>query len=407
MYLCSACKADETKLTLWPCESCNNKFCQNCAKLTASEVKCLELKKFRTLCFYCEECQDTIKRKKCTNWKLILNEMRDEIIEEVKNDTAEYKKIIEEQSLNINKLREEIRHLSEKMKQFDKPQDDVANKLEMKLDDIRNKVIEVKENQKESPESYANIVSKKNSILVKPKDGSQSVLTTKSVLLQNANPISEKINIDSIKNVGKGGIVINCPTKEEADKFKNIINERLAEKYDVNSVNNIQPRIRIAGITEKHENETLLKLIRNQNKMVIQDDDDIKLISFKPIKNKNQMYQIVLGVNPLTYKRVIERGYIFIGYDHCQVFDGFEIKRCFRCCGFHHAANKCDNRKVCPRCTENHDVKECKAEVLKCNNCVNFNLKSNNKIDTNHATWDNRCHCYKQKLEEFKSQLFK
>lgn len=101
-------------------------------------------------------------------------------------------------------------------------------------------------------------------------------------------------------------------------------------------------------------------------------------------------------------------GKLFIGYDYCDVYDSIDIRRCFKCNGFNHFSSHCSIAKhICPRCGEEHPVNDCKAQTLKCINCVK--LQASNKdssLDTNHAAWDNRCPIYSQKLTEFKTKMY-
>lgn len=401
---CALCNINETSSALWICDCCNKTSCQKCAKLTASEVKCMELKKGRTLCFLCDHCQEMMSVFNPERFSNKFEQLKDHIIQEIQKNNYPLQKSIENQSELVKNLSEELSTLNGKIEKLDKSKEDIIEKLTPKLDDIQHKMAAVENPRKDNVQTYADITAKKNSIIVKPKDTAQSVMMTKTELLQNVNPINEKICIDNLKTISKGGMVINCPTKEDADKLKTLVSERLADKYEVNVGINMHPRIRIARITEKHEAKNLLDLITKQNNDILL-GEEIKLISYTPIRNKVNLYQCVLQVSVAAYKRLLEIGYVFIGYDLCQVFDGLDIRQCYKCCGYHHLARNCTNNTVCPRCAENHEVKNCKSEILKCHNCTN--LKSIPNLDVSHAAWDNRCHIYKQKMEEFKGQILK
>lgn len=56
MNKCGLCQACQREVVLWSCDGCNERVCTNCADLTASEEKVMELKKGRKMRFYCKTC---------------------------------------------------------------------------------------------------------------------------------------------------------------------------------------------------------------------------------------------------------------------------------------------------------------------------------------------------------------
>lgn len=153
-------------------------------------------------------------------------------------------------------------------------------------------------------------------------------------------------------------------------------------------------------------NDVLLNYIKSQNKHIFNAQGVCKIISNVPLRKKNDMYQAIIQTDRITYKNIMEQGKLFVGYDYCSVFDAIELRRCFKCCGYHHHSSRCASKvEICPRCAQNHKVADCKSDVLYCINC--HNLKKNNDcdIDLNHASWDNRCHVYNLTLEKFKINI--
>ena len=64
-------------------------------------------------------------------------------------------------------------------------------------------------------------------------------------------------------------------------------------------------------------------------------------------------------------------GELFIGYDHCSVFNAVDILRYFNCNGYHHSSRSCKSAEPCPNCAmSNHAVGDCTANQLKCVNCL-------------------------------------
>lgn len=153
-----------------------------------------------------------------------------------------------------------------------------------------------------------------------------------------------------------------------------------------------------------HDPDVLVNMIRGQNKCIFSEDSEFECVGINKVKKKENKYYAVLQVDQELYKRIINNGYLFIGYNACPVYDAIDVMQCFKCCGFHHISNNCHNAIACPKCA-GHQVKDCTAENLKCVNCLNQKDKSNLSL-SNHAAWDKKC-CpiYIRKLAEFKNDI--
>lgn len=62
MEVCIKCKKNFDPTQIFPCDSCNRLICAFCGDLTASEIKCLQLKTKRRLKFYCDACEMGLSR---------------------------------------------------------------------------------------------------------------------------------------------------------------------------------------------------------------------------------------------------------------------------------------------------------------------------------------------------------
>lgn len=200
-------------------------------------------------------------------------------------------------------------------------------------------------------------------------------------------------------------MVISCDT-DESSKFKNLVNERLGDKYVVKQLASFNPRVKVVGISEKLEDEVLLNYIKVQNKSLISATSECKLVNLKPVRKNHRIYQAILQVDKSTYDRMLNCGKLFVGYDYCSIYDAIDIRRCFKCCGFHHVANQCtNNTHICPKCSGNHTLKECNADFVKCTLCMKLKSSLNKDINVNHAVWDLNCTVYKQALQKFRSNV--
>nr|CAI5851820.1 unnamed protein product [Callosobruchus analis] len=62
METCVKCKKNDDINTIFPYKTCNKLLCSTCGELTASEVKCLQLKSKRKLKYYCEAFEEGLSK---------------------------------------------------------------------------------------------------------------------------------------------------------------------------------------------------------------------------------------------------------------------------------------------------------------------------------------------------------
>lgn len=177
---------------------------------------------------------------------------------------------------------------------------------------------------------------------IKPMN-KQAVSTTKADMLLNINPVSSSINLGKVRSAKDGGLVVSCDNISDSQKFKELATERLSDKYIVEELATLHPRVKVVGITEELDAETILNFLKLQNKNVIASSSDCKIVSVTRLKKQSKIFQAVLQVDKLTYSNILEQGKLFVGYDYCNVFDGIDMRRCFKCNGLHQPL-----KQMCP-----------------------------------------------------------
>ena len=259
-------------------------------------------------------------------------------------------------------------------------------------------------------QKYSDIIRDKSkpAIIIEPKGDGVNSERTKSEIAEKINPFDSGLRIAKVKSVKKGGVLVGCSTTDDNSRFKRIAEEKLSESYVIKEVKGILPRVKIVGITEKYSDDQLQDLIE----YVIKVNSDIfdpnavcKLLKFFPTKKKANIFQAVLQVDKLSYERLINCGGLFVGYDYCYAFDAVELNRCYKCNSFGHSSRYCNQPVCCPRCSEKHYVKECKAVNVKCSNCVNASKNEDLEIDCGHAAWDSHCPTYQKALQKLKHDI--
>nr|CAI5867064.1 unnamed protein product [Callosobruchus analis] len=251
------------------------------------------------------------------------------------------------------------------------------------------------------PVKYADVVKNKTkpALIIQPKNANQEVDKTKSDILSNANPAEAEVQLTRVRNVRDGGILIGCKSQEENRKLKAMVQEKLSDNYEVREVTGVYPRIKLVGMNCKYSEETLKNLILRGNPSLFSDSGDFKIIKHFPTKKNDKIFQAIIQVDKISYEKSMRAGHLFVGLDSCSIFDAIEIYRCFKCNEFHHSSNRCTKAVVCPLCSENHELKQCKSQIRKCTNCSRLHLKDQS-VAVDHAVWEKeKCLAYNNSLE--------
>jgi hypothetical protein len=133
-------------------------------------------------------------------------------------------------------------------------------------------------------------------------------------------------------------------------RFKKLALEKLSDKYDIRELKGVHPRLKTVGMTERYEEAELSGILEHVLLVALKSDTSCKLIKYWPTKRNRDIFQAVVQVDRATYDKLIAAGSVFIGYDHCYVFDAVEILRCYNCNEFQHSSKNCKQKRSCPKC---------------------------------------------------------
>lgn len=375
---CSKCKIKK-KEDLIGCDGpCHRWWHYSCVKFNEAEFKFLS--KNNNVVYICDSCKGNLGS---TN----LQNTLEEITHKISNIPIDINNYIDD------KLSMVIEKFGELLKNF---------KIEMS-----NLIVSTASTgspNTSNTTSYSRVVQNKPTVIVKPKNPKQTTITTKSEVMRNINPVKENLDLEQVKEIGGGGIAIRC---EGNEKLQKLVKSKMSETYDVKVVGPVYPRVRISGLSEKLDEETLLHMLKSQNRSLFHKECHLKFISIKPLRKSPSIFHATLEVDPETYINILAQVHIIIGYDYCKVYDAIEIRRCFKCCGFHHYASNCTSTSpICPKCACHHTISECSSATLKCIHCSNYNLRQNSEeIQTDHAAWDRSCFTYKLAVDNFKTNI--
>lgn len=362
---CTVCKHSKTQnKDIFNCDGCNSAICKECGKLTAAETKVLQLTSGRAMKFYCPSC---------------LNGKSIELFQKLL-DSKDI--IIEDKTTIINLLKEEI----EKMKQ------------DLKVDHG----------------SYSNAVQKqkKEVIIIKPKDSSQSSETTKKTIKEKINPCSlgEGVGVSTMKYIKDGGVAIKC-IESGNQNIENIctnIKDSLGQSYEVEIPEKRNPRIIVFNVRNKeleNEGDLVNKLIVQNTINTNPDTREIKLV-YK-YQNKKGLNNVIFQFDKQSYECISRKEKICIGWQTCSYKDSVNVKQCYNCWKFGHMATDCQKTgPTCQICAGEHKGKECQANIECCVNCKHaLEVLKIPNIDCTHRAYDRKCEAYKRIVEKLQEKV--
>lgn len=377
---CETCKKAED---IYNCDGCGKGLCKKCGNITSSEIKVLQLKNNRVMKFYCTEClkfESLNLLQKIVDEKTVVINNKDKIIELLEKDICQLKRELDELKLRKNQVNIETLDIKEEIKELKC----------MMIKSSGNKT----QNIQQRP-SYSQVLASKDVMLIQPKQ-MQDNETTKKVLQSKVEPKEIEVGISNIRNLKNGGVAIACNSKEEVNKLKEVVNEKLGSDYTIKIPNLRNPMIKIVGLSKSYEKETLLKYIVSQNENI---EHKINTFNVIVVKKMVKKYMAIVEINPELYKEIIEErnGRINVDWDSCRVYEHFNIVKCFNCGRYGHKAAECKNNSICLKCcSESHREKECQSSEIKCINCTINNDKLQMNLSVNHSVFSPKCPALKK-----------
>lgn len=278
-------------------------------------------------------------------------------------------------------------------------QEKIIDKLSNKTEEIIHQALE------EKPSTYAEKLKMGKSepvVVIKPKNGDQRSSKTKEEIKEKLNPV--QLSVKSMRNVTKGGILLECKNNEAVEKVKEEVREVLGENYEVKVPVKRKPRIKITGLSEERSEEELVENMILQNDY-LDENASIKILHRTQRRGKYNLFSVIAEVDGKSYMSLIKNQKINVGWDRCYVSEVLSIMRCYKCSGYQHKARDCKNPVACPKCARNHLLDQCTNNTKECINCKMASRKLNIKIDCNHEAWDRSCPVYSRKVNTERNKI--
>jgi hypothetical protein len=289
----------------------------------------------------------------------------------------------------------------------EKKDNDVANELsEIKkmMTQVLKRLDLIEMNEKQEISTYASVAKdSKTSIIVKPKNDKENSRFTEVKLNGIIDP-----NVMNVRGIIRREKEVRIfTTKENEPEITSKLKEELKSDYDVKVVPAKKPRIKILNastLDKKYTHDELSELIRNQNRSIFENADEIKIVKIIAKKDQIGMEKtiIIADVNGKLLRKIMKEKILMMNWKSCRVVEDLSITRCFQCSGYSHISKDCRRRPTCPKCNGEHQLTECQSSELKCANCVFENLRLSLNLDIKHAAWDRCCKTMQKKMENKK-----
>lgn len=350
---------------------CKQWFHLSCAKVTTKEFTFLKSKpNFKWFCSVCESHNDGIESGSHGNMEDELKEVKDEM-----KKITEVLKVAESERMNYTNRNSTQSYASALIKGVSKQSETV--------------VIAINADENGEIGSYKSV---------------------KEDVMSKLNPSTLGIGIRNVKPGGKGKMEINCDSVNSRLILKREALKVLGGKYQIEEMKKgWRPRLIIKGLwsdaIDENDNE-LAKNIIHQNALDEKGAFVKKILCYQDRRFVNQK-MLVIEVDNETRKKLLESGYLNLGWCTGRVEDYIYVKRCYKCASLGHTQKDCQKNKRCPLCGESHDMSQCssKNEDFKCVNCLDANDRLHMNLNVQHSSLNKDCRCYVRQVAALESRI--
>uniref|UniRef100_A0ABD2VUW3 Pre-C2HC domain-containing protein n=1 Tax=Trichogramma kaykai TaxID=54128 RepID=A0ABD2VUW3_9HYME len=259
-------------------------------------------------------------------------------------------------------------------------------------------------NKKQNERSYANVLTNcppKPSfvqLIVKPNTNFKGDTLQ---LIQKQVSVKTKAKVLNMKKTDNGNIFLKCSSEEDSQAILRVLNNENSADITAKICEKNNPMIKITNIVSIEDTTQMTKDIIERNQLT---PGSLNIVH--TFKQRNNKIAALAQVTGESYTKIMNSGYIFVGYQNCKVYDYFNLSTCKNCCGYNHSDRIC--REVfkrpiaCYKCAGNHEAKDCQSSTKACINCRSANKYLTKKRSEDHEATDyGKCETYKAKWNQY------
>lgn len=305
---------------------CQNKFHSACVSLR-DEI-CKIVPKVANIYWFCDNCE-TIVNKNLPKLNAVPDSTHVDIrlcekeIECLKREKILTDRLLQEMEQSNDLLKSKMNHI-------------LKNGMQDKKNSEAGQVFlpTIKPSSSYSAAAKKNLNTDSSVLLIENRDGnSDNILET---IVNTINPASLNVCINGTKRT-KNGAAIFCNKQSDLEILKDALNSKLGKKVNVNESKKLNPRILIRNVkltTDLASDNSILDNIFLLNDFQNFSVSDFKIVT--KLKTINNLCNIVLEVPSFIYNNLIQRSYIYIGWQRCFLTEHLNITRCYNCCVIGH-----------------------------------------------------------------------
>lgn len=186
-------------------------------------------------------------------------------------------------------------------------------------------------------------------------------------------------------------VILGFNSIEERERVKQRI-EREGRGLKVEDMKNRDPLVVLKGLYGDCTIEEVLEALKNQNPELFVDlepgEDRVRKKYTRKTMSK-EIVHLVLETSPSLWKRITERGFVYINLQKLKAQDQSPLVQCSKCLAYGHTKRFCDDTTdTCSHCSGSHLKQDCinPQEKPSCVNCGKAGLD-----DEHHNAFDSCC----------------
>ncbi|KAI4467938.1 hypothetical protein MML48_2g00007963 [Holotrichia oblita] len=222
------------------------------------------------------------------------------------------------------------------------------------------KIMNTTSENKMSP-SYSAAVkinNAKNILIVKPVNSKQTSSVTCQEIKHALNPVELSVEINNVVPRKDGSVMINCKDAKNIEILKSNITNKIGKSYNTVVPKKINPKILIEKVSADDilDRDKFSDNVFSQNRLQKLATTVFPIV--RVINKKPNNVNVIVEADPATFKDIIGRENLYIGWRRCRVRESYHVIRCFKCSRYGYFSKECKSLEQCPKCGGNHNFKD-------------------------------------------------